>query len=99
MEQLLAQILEAIMELKKDEDLVYTTEELTDKLKTYPEKINQLRRCGALEAIKKGSGYIFTKRSVDRFLDLFDGTDISNDAQIMATMKEKRIALARQSHS
>ena len=92
MEQLLAQILEAIVDLKKDDDLVYTTEELATKLKTYPEKINQLRRWGAIEAIKKGSGYIFTRRSVDRFLEVFDGTDISNEFDVLATMKQKRIA-------
>lgn len=96
------QVLEAIEELKelltskaRDEKLIYTTKELSVLLgyENNTNKIDKLRRSGAIKAIKKGQGYIFTKYSVEEFLRTFDGTDLSNDKAIdLAISKIKKNA-------
>lgn len=103
------QVLEAIEELKellttkaRDEKLIYTTKELSVLLgyENNTNKIDKLRRSGAIKAIKKGQGYIFTKYSVEEFLRTFDGTDLSNDKAIdLAISKVKKNAPSHQDKS
>lgn len=92
------QVLEAIEELKellttkaRDEKLIYTTKELSVLLgyKNNTNKVDQLRRVGAIKAIKRGQGYLFTKYSVEEFLRTFDGKDISNLKAIKKDKKDK----------
>lgn len=78
-----------LKEKESPDKLVYTTKELSLLLgyKNNTNKVDQLRRVGAIKAIKRGQGYLFTKYSVEEFLRTFDGKDISN---LKAIKKEKK---------
>lgn len=69
--------------------LVYSTAEVAEALQMNEHKIGQLRKHGALKAIRKGNGYIFTAKEIERFLDLYNGADLSNEFQIRNAVKER----------
>lgn len=79
--------LKDLLKEKESEKLVYTTKELSLLLgyKNNTNKVDELRRVGAIKAIKRGQGYIFTKYSVEEFLKNYDGKDISNLKAIKKT--------------
>ena len=88
MEDLLKEILEEIKSLKH-QSLVYTTKELADELHTSSDKIDLLRRAGAIKGIKKGKGFIFTIEEVKDFLERFKGADLSNHESIKRALIER----------
>lgn len=88
MEELLQQILEEIRSLKH-QSLVYTTQELADELHTSPDKVDLLRRAGAIKGIKKGKGFIFSMDEVKTFLERFKGADLSNYESIKRALIER----------
>ena len=89
---LLNEVKELLLESSKNEKLVYTTSELAEVLgfKNQTARIDQLRRCGALLAIKKGTSYIFTRDEVNRFLKVFNGYDLSNEQAIVEAVRAVR---------
>lgn len=78
--------------LKEKEKLVYTTKKLSLLLgyKNNTNKVDELRRVGAIKAIKRGQGYIFTKYSIEEFLKNYDGKDISNLKAIKKTHRPSK---------
>lgn len=100
--QEIKELKDLLNEKESSDKLVYTTKELSLLLgyKNNTNKVDQLRRVGAIKAIKKGQGYIFTKYSVEEFLRTFDGTDLSNDKAIdLAISKVKKNAPSHQDKS
>lgn len=90
--QLIQEIKELKDLLKEKEKLVYTTKELSLLLgyKNNTNKVDELRRVGAIKAIKRGQGYIFTKYSIEEFLKNYDGKDISNLKAIKKTHRPSK---------
>lgn len=68
--------------------LTYTTAQLAAELNTSRNLIDILRQEGALIGIKKGNGYIFHYREIERFLQEFAGMDMSNRQAIRESMVE-----------
>lgn len=74
--------------------MVYTTSEVSKKLKMDPHKIGWLRKYGILPSIKAGKGYIFTEEAIDTFLREYQGADLgSENACIIAATRHKKSAL------
>lgn len=94
---LINELKDLVYEHKKSEKLVYTTAELAEALsfRKQTARIDQLRRCGALTAIKKGTSYIFTREEVDKFLKDFNGYDLSNEKAIVQAVKEVRLKIKK----
>ena len=91
MEDLLKEILKEIRS-KRHPPLVYTTEELADELHTHAHRINDLRRLGAIEGIKKGTGWIYSAEEVNRFLKEYKGADLGTVKSIkVEVMKRRRV--------
>ena len=63
-------------------DLVFTTEETADLLKVNRKIIDSLRKTGVLNGIKLGKTFIFSAKEIDRFLEQYEGTDLSNEFQM-----------------
>lgn len=70
-------------------DLVFTTEEVAQKLKTHRNMVDKLRRNGLLNGIKLGKGFIYPCTEVEAFLTTYAGTDLSNE-EAMIHEKERR---------
>lgn len=64
--------------------LLYTTKELAELLgfKASVDIVHQLRKSGAIHAIKRGRAYLFTRKEVERFLEVYFDADISNATTI-----------------
>ncbi|MSA71335.1 hypothetical protein [Holdemania massiliensis] len=75
-------LLQSILERLEPSELVYTTHELALKLKTHDQRIDLYRNEGLISAIKNGQGFVYTQRSVDQFLEDFDGMDLSSKTAI-----------------
>ena len=58
--------------------LTLTTSEVATHLNTSRNLIDILRQEGAITGIKKGNGYIYPVREIERFLTEWIGLDISN---------------------
>ena len=89
MENLLQEILQEIRSIRHP-PLVYTTEELADELHTHTHRINDLRRLGAIEGIKKGVGWIYSYDEVKRFLKDYKGADLGTIKSIKAEVLKRR---------
>ena len=63
-------------------DLVFTTEEVADLLKVNRKIIDSLRKTGILHGIKLGKGFIFSANEINRFLEDYEGADLSNEFQM-----------------
>ena len=68
--------------MENTNDLVYTTEEVAQKLKTHRNMIDRLRRNGLLNGIKLGKGFIYSDTEVRIFLTTYAGFDLSNDIEM-----------------
>lgn len=68
--------------------LTYTTAQLAAELNTSRNLIDILRQEGALVGIKKGNGYIYHYKEIERFLQEFAGMDMSNRHAIRESMIE-----------
>lgn len=65
----------------------YTTKQLAKILNlSGTQKVDQLRKAGAIKGIKKGNGYIFTSNEINAFLNDFNGLDISNEETIKTSV-------------
>lgn len=64
---------------------VFTTKEISSLLKMNPHKIGWLRKYGLLKGIKAGKGYIFSEEEIKRFLEEFQGSDLSSEHAIQLT--------------
>ena len=89
MEDLLKQILQEIRSIRHP-PLVYTTEELANELHTHVHRINDLRRLGAINGIKKGTGWIYPAEEVRRFLKDYQGADLGTTKSIKAEVLKRR---------
>lgn len=68
--------------------LVFTTRELADQLKTHEARVGMWRQCGAIKGIKKGKEYIFSRSEVERFLEDYAGYDLSNEFKVKFAVHE-----------
>ena len=84
---LISQQLAELIRLTRDAGrLVYTSEELAERLNTTEKKITEWRHAGALKGIFKGKAYIYPVDEVSRFLRDYTGKDISNKAETEASV-------------
>lgn len=67
----------------------YSTEEVAELLNTTREKIGWFRQFGLMPGTKTGKGYTFRASTVNRFLELTEGADISNRQKIKLFAKRK----------
>lgn len=67
----------------------YSTEEVAEMLNTTREKIGWFRQFGLMPGTKTGKGYTFRASTVNRFLELTEGADISNRQKIKLFAKRK----------
>lgn len=66
--------------------LTLTTSEVAEHLNTSRNLIDILRQEGAITGIKKGNGYIYPVREIERFLDRWVGLDMSNREAIRGSI-------------
>ena len=69
-------------------DLVFTTDEVAEKLKTHRNMVDRLRRNGLINGIKLGKGFIFSEQELNRFLTSYAGMDLSNDSAMQEARRE-----------
>lgn len=69
-------------------DLVFTTDEVAEKLKTHRNMVDRLRRNGLINGIKLGKGFIFSGQELNRFLTSYAGMDLSNDSAMQEARRE-----------
>jgi excisionase family DNA binding protein len=55
--------------MQDSDDILYTTEEVAEKLKITPKTVREYIRRGEMEAIDMGQGYRIFKRDLDAFLE------------------------------
>lgn len=67
----------------------YSTEEVAEMLNTTREKVGWFRMFGLMPGTKTGKGYTFRASTVNRFLELTEGADISNRQKIKLFAKRK----------
>ena len=70
----------------------YSTDEVADLLNTTREKVGWFRMFGLLNGTKTGKGYTYRASSINRFLEMTEGADISNRQKIKAFAKRKGLA-------
>lgn len=70
----------------------YSTDEVADLLNTTREKVGWFRMFGLLNGTKTGNGYTYRASSINRFLEITEGADISNRQKIKAFAKRKGLA-------
>lgn len=58
--------------------LTYTTKQLAEELHTSRNYIDDLRKSGLLQGIKKGNAYIYYEEEVKKLLEQATGHDLSN---------------------
>lgn len=67
----------------------YSTEEVAEMLNTTREKVGWFRMFGLMPGTKTGKGYTYRASTVNRFLELTEGADISNRQKIKLFAKRK----------
>lgn len=60
---------------------LYTIKEVSKLLKCNVNRVHELRRSGLLKCLKLGS-YKVTETSLNRFLESYDGMDVSNPEEV-----------------
>ena len=80
--------------MERTNDLVFTTEETAELLKVNRKIIDSLRKTGCLNGIKLGKTFIFSAVEINRFLEHYEGADLSNEF----TMQEARRNVDRRTH-
>lgn len=70
----------------------YSTDEVASLLNTTREKVGWFRMFGLLSGTKTGKGYTYRASSINRFLEITEGADISNRQKIKAFAKRKGLA-------
>lgn len=60
---------------------LYTIKEVSKLLKCNVNRVHELRRAGLLKCLKMGS-YKVTESSLNRFLEKYDGMDVSNPSEV-----------------
>lgn len=79
----------------QEHKLAYSTEEVAYHLSTNPHRIHLLRECGALVGIKNGNKFIFSRKELDRFLEDFQGYDLSTETNVKLAVADIRRLKAR----
>lgn len=83
--QILLEILKALN--RKNIPKTYTTKEVAEILNlTGTDKVDMLRKEGAISGIKKGNGWIFPDFVIEEFLHDYLDLDISNREMIAASV-------------
>jgi len=72
--------------------LSYNTEEASEALGVPQETINKWRKLGVLRGIKYGTGYIYSHKELEKFLDDYTGEIMTPPEIIPALVKKKRLA-------
>lgn len=85
-DEILACLQNIQQQLKESDRLVYTSDELAEKLGTTEKKITEWRQAGAIRGIFKGKAYIYPKAEVERFLHDYLGKNLSNKAYTAASV-------------
>ena len=67
----------------------YSTEEVAEMLNTTREKVGWFRMFGLMPGTKTGKGYTYRASSINKFLELTEGADISNRQKIKLFAKRK----------
>ena len=70
--------------------ITLTTKEVAEQLCTSRNMVDTLRQEGAIIGIKKGNGYIFHYKEIERFVEEFTGLDMSNREAIRQSLNEIR---------
>lgn len=77
-----------LVKLLHSNAIVYTTEELANRLKTTIANIHMLRKLGAIKGTKVGKYYLYSYMSVNEFLARFEGCDMSNEDMVRISVIE-----------
>lgn len=68
-------------------DLVFTTEEVAEKLRTHRNMVDRLRKLGLITGIKLGKGFIYSAKEIESFLERYAGEDLSNKEAMLEAKK------------
>lgn len=90
MDEVLNDILEELKKLNFYNKKVFTQEEAAEYLNTHSHKISELRQVGLLVGIKIGSTYNFSIEELERFVDNYQGYDLSNRKAMIVASQKKR---------
>lgn len=68
-----------------------TQKEVAELLNTTKDNVSMLRRIGILPAIKTGRNYMFSQDVIKRFQEDYEGLDVSNLQEALASKHELEI--------
>ncbi|MEF9966880.1 MAG: hypothetical protein RR766_00085 [Longicatena sp.] len=74
----------------------FTNDDVQDLLNTYGWKIDKLRKHGVLKGIQMGKGFIYPYLEIKKFLEEYQGMDLSNDQTIMESVHKVELAKIEQ---
>lgn len=77
-----------------DDLRMYSQEEVAQILHVHISTVAMLREIGVMKAIKTGRNYMFSRRSILKFQDEYEGMDVSN---MYKALQSKEIVDARAS--
>jgi len=73
-----------------------TQKEVAELLNTTKDNVSMLRRVGILPAIKTGRNYMFSQDVIRRFQEEYQGLDVSNLQEALASKRE--LEIKREAH-